>query len=44
MTVRPTIDRRTALVAGAVGVGALTLAGCGASSVTCAVPAAGTAP
>ena len=44
MAVRPTIDRRTALAAGAIGAGALALAGCGASGLTCAIPAAGTAP
>lgn len=42
MTVRPTIDRRTVLAAGAAA-GALALAGCGSGAPTCAVPAAGTA-
>ncbi len=44
MADRPTFNRRTVLASAAVGAGALTVAGCSAGGVTCAVPAAGTAP
>jgi nitrite reductase/ring-hydroxylating ferredoxin subunit len=44
MTVRHSINRRTLLVTGSAGAGALALAGCGLGVETCDVPAAGTAP
>lgn len=44
MAVRHPINRRTLLVAGSAGAGALALAGCGLGVETCDVPEPGAAP